>query len=137
LQIFGCPKGKSKIYKSTIKQSRHHYVALYLEVEYEMLALETHFDMKCPYILTFSNKPPFECKFCKTMFKNKNTLSYHIMMNLCIEYIGKELLKMYPTITKSKIKKLTKLRKKHGKTLPNHLKCPFDDVVEHSTKRAT
>jgi hypothetical protein len=40
------------------------------------------------------------------MFKDKNTLFYHIMMNLCLEYIGKELLKMYPTITKLKIKKL-------------------------------
>ncbi len=58
-------------------------------------------------------------------------------MNLCLEYIGKELLKMYPTITKSKIKKLTKLRKNHGKTLPNNLKCPIDDVAKHSTERAT
>jgi hypothetical protein len=49
------------------------------------------------------------------MFKYKNTLSYYIMMNLCLEYIGKELLKMYPTITKSKIEKLTKLRNNHGK----------------------
>ncbi len=76
------------------------------------------------------------CKFCKNMFKDKNTLFYHIMMDLCLEYTGKELSKMYPTITKSKIKKLTKLSDKHGKTLPNRLKCPIDDVVEHSTKRA-
>jgi hypothetical protein len=32
------------------------------------------------------------------MFKDKNTLFYNMMMNLCLEYIGKELLKMYPTI---------------------------------------
>jgi hypothetical protein len=44
---------------------------------------------------------------------------------------------VYPTITKYKIKMLTKLQEKHGKTLPNHLKCPIDDVAEHSTKRAT
>jgi hypothetical protein len=96
-----------------------------------MLASGAHFDVKCPNILTFNNK------LCKNMFKDKNTLSYHIMMNFCLEYIGKELVKMYPTITKSKIKKLTKLRKKHGKTLLNHLKCPIDDVAEHATKRAT
>jgi hypothetical protein len=59
------------------------------------------------------------------------------MMNLCLEYIGEELFKMYPTITKSTIKKLTKLQEKHGKTLPNHTKCPIDDVAKHSTKRAT
>jgi len=44
------------------------------------------------------------------------------MMNLCLEYTGKELLKMYPTITKSEAKELTRLGEKHGKTLPNHLK---------------
>jgi hypothetical protein len=29
-----------------MQQSRHHCVALYLEEEYEMLALEAHFDVK-------------------------------------------------------------------------------------------
>jgi hypothetical protein len=42
---------------------------------------------------------------------------------------------MYPTITKSKVRELTKLREKHGKILPNHLKCPNEDVEEHSPKR--
>lgn len=48
--------------------------------------------------------------------------------NLCPEYIMKELLKMYPTITNSKTKELTRLGEKHGKTLPNHLKHPNEDA---------
>jgi len=40
-------------------------------------------------------------------------------MNLCPEYTKKELLKMYPTITKFEVKELTKLGEKYGKTLPN------------------
>jgi len=72
LQIFDDSKGKSKIYKSTMQQSRHHCVALYLEEEYEMLALEAHFDVKQPNIPTFGNRPSFQCKFCKIMFKDKN-----------------------------------------------------------------
>jgi hypothetical protein len=42
-----------------MQQSRHHYVALYLEEEYEMLALETHFDVKRLDRPTFGNKPSF------------------------------------------------------------------------------
>jgi hypothetical protein len=118
-----------------MQQSKHHCVALYLKEEYEMLALEAHFDVKQPNVPTFGNKPSFQCKFCKTMFKNKNTLSYHKMMNLCPKYIKKELLKMYPTITKPKAKELTKLGDKRGKTLLNHLKRPNEEPVEHSPKR--
>jgi hypothetical protein len=59
------------------------------------------------------------------------------MMNFCLEYIGKELLRMYTTIIKSKAKELTKLREKHGKTLPNYLKHSNEDAVEHSPKRMT
>jgi hypothetical protein len=118
-------------------QSKHHCVALYLEEEYEMLALEAHFDVKWLDIPTFGNMPSFQCKFYKTMFKDKNTLFYHKMMNLCPEYTGKELLKMYPIITKFETKKLIRLREKHGKTLPNHLKHPNEDAKEHSSKRTT
>jgi len=120
-----------------MQQSRHHYVTLYLEEEYEMLALEAHFDVKWPNIPTFSNMPSFQCKFCRTMFKDQNTLSYHKMMSLCLEYTRKELLKMYPTIKKSEVKELTKLGDKHGKTLPNRLKHPNEDAVEHFPKRTT
>jgi len=90
-----------------------------------MLALEVHFDVKW-LIPTFGNKPSFQCKFYKTMFKNKNTLFYNMMMNLCLEYIRKELLKMYPTITKFETKELTRLGEKHGKTLPNH---PIQEIM--------
>ncbi len=44
---------------------------------------------------------------------------------------------MYPTITKFEVKELIRLREKHKKTLPNCLKHPIENVVEHSTKRAT
>jgi len=60
-----------------------------------------------------------------------------MMMNLCPKYIRKELLKMYPTITKFEAKELTKLRQKHRKTLPNHLKRSHENVVEHSPKSAS
>jgi len=36
----GGPKNTSRIYKSTMQQDMHHCVALYLEEEYEKLALE-------------------------------------------------------------------------------------------------
>ncbi len=63
------------------------------------------------------------------MLKNKNTLSYNMMMDLCFQYIRKELLKMYPTITKSEAKELIKLGKKQGKTLPNH---PLQEIMVFS-----
>jgi hypothetical protein len=44
----GGPKGTSRIYKSTMQQSRHHCVALYLKEEYEKLAVEAHNNVKCP-----------------------------------------------------------------------------------------
>jgi hypothetical protein len=71
------------------------------------------------------------------MFKNKNTLSYHKMMNLCLKYIRKELFKIYPTITKYEVKEFIRLGEKQGRTLSNYLKRPIDDAVEYSTKRAT
>jgi len=111
-----------------MQQSKHHCVALYLEEEYEMLALEAHFDAKQLDLPTFGNMPSFQCKFYRIMSKDKNTLFYHRMMNLCPKYIGKELLKMYPTITKLEAKELTKLGEKHGKILPNHLKRPNEDA---------
>jgi hypothetical protein len=55
LYIFDSLKGKSKIYKSTMQQNKHHCVALYLEEEYELLALEAHFDVKWLNIPTFGN----------------------------------------------------------------------------------
>ncbi len=44
---------------------------------------------------------------------------------------------MYLTWTKSKVKELTRLGEKHGKTLPNQSKRPNDDAIEHPGKRAT
>jgi hypothetical protein len=102
-----------------------------------MLALEAHFEVKWLNVPIFGNKSSFQCKFYKTMFKDNNTLSYHMMMNLCPKYTRKELLKMYPTITKSKAKELTKLGEMHRKTLLNNLKCPHENVVEHSPKSAS
>jgi hypothetical protein len=58
-------------------------------------------------------------------------------MNLCPSYIGKELLKMYPTITKFEAKELIRLGEKHGKTLPNRLKHPNENAPKHSPKKTT
>jgi len=102
-----------------------------------MLALEAYFDVKWLNVPIFGNRPSFQCKFYKTMFKDNNTLPYHMMMNLCPEDTRKELLKMYPTITKFKAKKLTKSGEKHRNTLLNYLKCPHEDGVEHSPKSAS
>jgi hypothetical protein len=67
-----------------------------MEKEHEMLALETHFDMKHQDVPTFDNRPSSQCKFYKSMFKNKNILSYRRMMNLCFNYTRKEFLKNVP-----------------------------------------
>jgi hypothetical protein len=101
-----------------------------------MLALEAHFDVKCPNVPTFGNRPSFQCKFYRFMFKDKNTLFYHKMMNLCPKYRRKKLLKMYPTVVKFEAKELIRLGQKYGKTLPNQLKCPIEDATKHSPKRA-
>jgi hypothetical protein len=47
------------------------------------------------------------------------TLFYHIVKNLCLDYMGSELLKMYPMMTEAELKELNKLGGRFGKTLPN------------------
>jgi hypothetical protein len=42
-----------------MQQSKRHCFALYLDEEYEMLALEAHFDVKRLDIPTFGNMPSF------------------------------------------------------------------------------
>jgi hypothetical protein len=66
------------------------------------------------------NRPSFESKFYGNIFK-------YIMMNLCSNYMGNGLLKMFPMMTKSK---LNKLREKFGKTFTNRGKQTIDDVVK-------
>jgi len=41
------------------------------------------------------------------------------MTNSCLDYIGGELFKMYPMMTKVELKELNNLGEKFGKTLPN------------------
>jgi hypothetical protein len=41
------------------------------------------------------------------------------MMNLWLDYMGGELLKIYPTMTKVELKELNTLKEKFGKTFPN------------------
>jgi hypothetical protein len=41
-----------------MQQSKHHCVALYFEDEYDKLALEVHFDVKCLDMLV-ENRPSF------------------------------------------------------------------------------
>jgi hypothetical protein len=97
-----------------MQQSRHHCVTLYLEEEYEQLALEAYFDIQHVDVL-IANRSSFECKFCGNLFKEKNILFYHIMMNLCLDYIGGELLKMYSGMIKVELKELNKLGENFGK----------------------
>jgi len=116
-----------------MQQNRHHCVTLYLEDEYEQLALETYFDIWHVDVF-IGNKPSFECKFYGNLFKNKIILSSHKMMNLCLNYMGSELLKMYPKMTKVELKELNKLGEKFKKTLPNQSKRTIDDVAKQTTK---
>ena len=39
----------------------------------------------------------FKYIHCKESHKDKNTVSYHRMFNLCKRYTGEKLVKMYPT----------------------------------------
>jgi len=56
-------------------------------------------------------------------------------MMQCLKYKGNELLKMYPTWTKSEAKKLTRLKEKRNKTLPNISNRPNDDAIKHPSKK--
>ncbi len=93
------------------------------------MALEAYFDIQHVDVL-ISNRSSFECKFCGNLFKEKTILFYHIRMNLCLDYIGGELLKIYPRMIKAKLKELNKLGENFGKTFPNQGKWTIDDVVE-------
>jgi hypothetical protein len=55
-------------------------VALYLEDEYDKLAMEAHYDYQWPDNLIY-NGPSFLCKFCKVCMKDNIIISYHKMMN--------------------------------------------------------
>ncbi len=93
-----------------------------------------HILMSNALIFPIENWLSFQCKFYKNCYKDKNTISYHRMMMQCPKYKGKEFLKMYLTWTKSKAKKLTRLREKHRKTLLNKSRCPNNDATKHPNK---
>ncbi len=116
-----------------MQQSRNHCVTLYLEHKYEQLALEAYFDIWRVDVL-IGIRPSFECKFCGNLFQNKNILSYHKMTNSCLDYIGGELFKMYPMMTKAELKELNNVGEKFEKTLPNQSKWTIDDVAKQTTK---
>ncbi len=42
-----------------MQQNRHHYVALYLKEEYDMLVLKARFDVELPDVPIFGNRPSF------------------------------------------------------------------------------
>jgi hypothetical protein len=68
--------------------------------------------------------------------KDKNTLCYHRMMNQCPFYKGKDLLKMYPTQSKSETKEFVRLGVKFGKTIPSQNKCLDSDEANLPPKQA-
>ncbi len=91
-------------------------MALYLEDEYEKLVVEANFDCK-QLNNPINNCPSFQCKFYKVCMKDMNIISYHKMMNQCLAYKGKDLLKMYLTWNKNETKDIIGLGLKFGKTM--------------------
>jgi hypothetical protein len=110
---------KKKIYKCNMQQSRKTCVALYLEDEYEKLAMKAHFDYKW-LEKPINNWPSFQYKFYKVCMKNKNTVFYHKMMNYCPTYKSRNLLAW----NKNETKEIIKLGVKFNKTTPSWSKCP-------------
>ena len=79
-----------------MKQNRKNCAAIYCEEEYEKLVLEAYWQARAKTKMA-NNRYPFFCIFCKESYKDKNTLSFHRMFNLCKGYTGQQPLKMYPT----------------------------------------
>ncbi len=59
----------------------------------------------------------FQCKFYKVCMTNMNMISYHKMMNYCLAYKGKDLLKMYLIWNNNETKEIIRLGLKFGKTM--------------------
>ena len=105
---------KSRVYRCTMKQNRKTCAVLFEEFEYEQAVLEAYWQAKGKIKLS-NNRFPFHCIYCKTSLKDKNTVSYHRMFNLCKEYKGSKPLKMYPTWEPSEHGEKARIAAKYGK----------------------
>ena len=78
-----------------MKQNRKNCASIYIEEEYEDLVFEAYWQVKDKKKM--ANMYMFICIHCKESQKDKNTVFYHRMFNLCKSYMGDKPLKIYPT----------------------------------------
>ena len=143
VQVFAGDDGKSRIFRCTMKQNRRTCAAIYCEEEYERLVIEAYWQSRSKTMMA-NNRYKFECIHCKESHKDKNTVSYHRMFNLCKVYKGEEPLKMYPTWEPSEHGEKARIALKYGKvssptthTAPQSQKIPppLDLAVPSAKKR--
>ena len=114
LQVFVGDAGKSRVFRCTMKQNRKPCAVLFEENEYEEAVIEAYYKSK-EKVKMPNNRYPFACIHCKTSHKDKNTVSYHRMFNLCKVYKGDKPLKMYPTWEPSEHGEKARIAEKYGK----------------------
>ena len=114
VQVLVGDEGKSRVFRCTMKQNRKPCAVLFEEEEYEQAVIEAYYQSKEKVKLP-NNRYPFSCIHCKTSHKDKNTVSYHRMFNLCKVYKGDKPLKMYPTWEPSEHGEKARIAAKYGK----------------------
>ena len=94
--MFAGDDGTSRIFCCTMKQNKKNCATIYTAEEYEKLVLEAYWHAK-DMIKQANNMYMFIGIHYRKSVKDKNTISYHRMFNLCKSYTGEKPLKMYPT----------------------------------------
>lgn len=102
-----------------MKQNRKNCAAIYLEDEYDKLVLEAYWQARDKNKMS-NNRYRFNCIYCNESHKDKNTVSYHRMFNLCKSYRGQKPLKMYPTWEPSNHGEKHRIAAKFGKASSPH-----------------
>lgn len=102
-----------------MKQNRKNCAAIYTEEEYEQLVLEAYWQAR-DTVKMANNRYRFNCIYCRESHKDKNTVSYHRMFNLCRAYNGEKPLKMYPTWEPSNHGEKHRIALKYGKQSSPH-----------------
>jgi hypothetical protein len=57
---------------------------------------------------------PFFCKHCQKDFKDKNSINYHCLSDMCPMWLGPQPLKMYPCFENNCIAPMYDIYKAHG-----------------------
>ena len=109
-----------------MKQNRKDCAVLFEEGEYEQAVLEAYWRSRSKVKMP-NNRYPFLCIHCKASHKDKNTVSYHRMFNLCKVYKGDKPLKMYPTWEPSEHGEKARIATKFGKVSSP----PHSSVASH------